>query len=431
MQQDSLNSVFRSAARFLSGTFLSRISGLGRDIAMANAFGTSAEVGAFFLAYRLSHLFRRVLGEGALQSAFVPKFEAIRKTSEEEAFRFFRTLVLSLVLFLGISILVTSLFLMQYSSTVSQLTALMLPSLLFICLFGINAGLLHCHGHFFLTGVAPVAFNILWILGALYYKDLAPGPAMQSMGKVVILCCIFQWAITLPLTIKYAFKKFTLSFKDLKAFFPAVFMTVIGVAANQINNALDPVFARFADPEGPAFLWFGIRVQQFPLSVVGVALSGAMLPSLARTSGEDFKKLLSSSLWTLTAIMIPVSLFFIFFSKEIVSLLFGRGDFGEHSISGAALCLTGYSIGLLPMAWTLMLAPALYTLGDYKAAARGSFLSVALNITLNAFFVFTLGLGSVSVAIATSISAWANALVLGIVVLQHLKTHPKVVLEQI
>jgi putative peptidoglycan lipid II flippase len=427
MQQDTLKSVFQSAARFFSGTFLSRMSGLGRDIAMANAFGTSPEVGAFFLAYRLSHLFRRVLGEGALQSAFVPKFESLRKYSEKEAYCFFRTLVFNLVLFLSLGIILGGLTLTYFSSDVSHLTVLMLPSLLFICLFGINAGLLHCHGHFFLTGVAPVAFNILWILGALYYKDLDPQPAMEKMGVVVIFCCFFQWAITVPYTLKYAFKEFTLDLKDLKEFLPVVFMTVMGVAANQINNALDPMFARHAELEGPAFLWFGIRVQQFPLSVIGVALSGAMLPSLARSTGETFKRILTSSFLTLTAIMIPVCFFLIVFSKEIITLFFGRGDFNEHSIAGAAKCLSAYSLGLVPMGWTLMLAPVLYTLGDFKSAARGSFLSVALNITLNGFFVFSLGLGSASVAIATSISAWVNAAFIGFIVLQHLKTHPKAV----
>ena len=148
---DSIHSILRSAVGFFSGTALSRITGLLRDMSLAYAFGTDAALAAFFVAFRLSHALRRLFGEGALQSAFVPFFEELRKESPERAVRFFRdlnllwTLILTLAIALGMGILFTYLHVAQggaSSNEVLYLTALMLPSLLPICLFGLNGSFL-------------------------------------------------------------------------------------------------------------------------------------------------------------------------------------------------------------------------------------------------------------------------------------------------
>ncbi|KIC73523.1 lipid II flippase MurJ [Candidatus Protochlamydia amoebophila] len=97
---DSTHTIFQSAKHFFSGTLLSRLSGMIRDISMAYAFGTEASIASFMVAYRLAHLCRRLFGEGSLQSAFIPEFESIRHRDTERAFRFFRDLVISLTLFL-------------------------------------------------------------------------------------------------------------------------------------------------------------------------------------------------------------------------------------------------------------------------------------------------------------------------------------------
>ncbi len=145
---DTPQSIRRSASRFFSGTLLSRVSGMLRDMSMAYAFGMQPAIAAFMLAFRLSHLFRRLFGEGALQSAFIPEFEALRHKDSQSAFTFFRDLAFGLTLFLTVLITILCLGLgaaLQWivlsddNYEVIFLTLLMLPSLLFICLFGINA----------------------------------------------------------------------------------------------------------------------------------------------------------------------------------------------------------------------------------------------------------------------------------------------------
>ena len=99
--KDSIYSIKRSAMRFLSGTALSRVTGMVRDMVLAFAFGTHEAVAALFVAFRLSHVCRRLFGEGALQSAFMPIFEELRKDAPDRAFRFFRDLSVLLTLFLS------------------------------------------------------------------------------------------------------------------------------------------------------------------------------------------------------------------------------------------------------------------------------------------------------------------------------------------
>ena len=160
---------------------MSRISGMLRDVSMAYAFGTQPSIAAFMVAFRFAHLLRRLFGEGALQTAFIPEFEALRHHNEERAFTFFRSLTAILSLFLTLLILLCCGVLACFmwfgnlhpdNYEILLLTLIMLPSLLFICLFGLNASLLQCEKSYFIPSVAPVAFNGIWVVSVLYLRTL-------------------------------------------------------------------------------------------------------------------------------------------------------------------------------------------------------------------------------------------------------------------
>src|SRR5262249_29789285 len=153
IMSDTTQSIFKSASRFFSGTMLSRISGMLRDMSMAFAFGTGESVAAFFVAFRFAHLLRRLLGEGAMQSAFVPKFEELRQKDPKHACQFFMnlygllTLVLLAVIVIGVGFLSGMHFLADFSEGNREIISLMMimaPSLLFICLYGLNSSLMQC-----------------------------------------------------------------------------------------------------------------------------------------------------------------------------------------------------------------------------------------------------------------------------------------------
>ena len=427
---DTTHTIFKSAQRFFSGTALSRISGMLRDISMAYVFGTQVSIASFMLAFRFAHLARRLFGEGALQSAFIPEFESLRHHTPEKAFQFFCDLKVVLMLFLSLFILLGCgalgiIFSYGHFSADNQeviiLTLLMLPSLFFICLYGLNASLLQCEKNYFTSAVAPVGFNVIQICSiiALYYFQ--PKEAMRWLAGGVIIACFFQWVITMPRVLSILNKNLTTRlWKNLNPFSPALlkfikplFLGMLGVAASQINNAVDALFGRIAEAEGPAFLWYSIRVQQLPLALFGIAISGAILPPLSRAiKALDWTKynyFITYALQKTLLFMLPITFFILAVGDTSINLIYGRGDFGGHSIVGVTYCLWAYGLGLLPMALTLILAPACYAQSNYRSPAIASFLVIGLNTILNAWFIFSWGLGAMSVACATSISAWVNA----------------------
>ncbi len=430
---DTTATIKHSAKRFFSGTLLSRISGLLRDMSMAYFFGAGASVAAFLLAFRLAHLMRRLFGEGALQSAFVPEFEAMRLVDEKKAFGFFCSLTVAISLILLLLIIFFGLILMGIlikadistaNYEVIYLTLLMLPSLLFICLYGINTSLLQCQRFYFISSVAPVAFNLTWIVSVVILKDLSPQQAMPYLATGVIAACFFQWIWTVPKTFSFIKKagidciwKASFSyFGQVTKLIRPLCLGMIGVAATQINSLVDSLFARYAELEGPAILWYAMRLQQLPLALFGIAIAGAILPPLSRAiKAADpvrYQHFLTYGLLTTVAFMLPITGMIFCMGDTAINLIYGRGDFTNQAIQQTTICLWAYGLGLIPSALVLILAPAYFAKNNYSLPALTSSLMMLLNLLLNALFIFFLSWGAFSVALATSISSWINFLIL-------------------
>lgn len=433
---DSNRTLFRSAARFFSGTMLSRITGMLRDISMAYAFGTQSNIAALLVAFRFAHLLRRLLGEGAMQTALIPHFEELRLSNPKRAGRFFCDLTVTLTHLLIFLILITmgSLgALMQWGNLssgnqeIAWLTLLMMPSLLFICLFGINASLMQCEKSFFSSSVAPVTFNLFWIVGISISSQWPSAPAMTILSFFVVCACFAQWASTLPkvysilntFEISHLWKQGKKYSEDVLKLGKPLSLGIIGIGASQINNALDAVFARWAQAEGPAFLWYAIRLQQLPLALFGVAIASALLPPLARAGKANdliqFRYFLDLSARRTMILMIPITAGLFLFGDACIRLIYGHGDFTSSSIVSTTQSLWGYTIGLIPMTLVLIIAPAFYARGNYRTPSLAAAGSMLLNATLNAFLIGVMGWGVTGVAIATSISAWMNLFWLGAV----------------
>ncbi len=413
---DTAQTVLKSARHFFAGTLLSRLSGLARDVVMAFSFGSSPEIAAFMVAYRLAYLFRRLIGEGNLQAGFTPAFEAARAKSSEEAASFYRDTTASLgVGVLGIVLLLEGLFwaLRQAVSDPAWLEILdlsmwMIPGLFFISLYALNAAVLQCQKRYFFPAAAPVAFNLVWILATLCIPSV-PFLAMAVTGALAA-----QWLVTVDWSISWRGARL---FQDnFRTLLKPLWLGVIGIGAVQVNSAVDALFARVADVAGPTFLWYAIRIEQLPLALFGIALSGALLPPLTRAlqqgDRDRFRSLLEGAFRSSTALILPCMFGIFALGVPGLNLLYGHGHFDQRSIFETLYCLWGYAWGLLPSVWVLLLAASFYAEKSYHTPMRASLLSVALNIALNALFVFAFHWGAVSIALATSISAWFNAVYL-------------------
>jgi putative peptidoglycan lipid II flippase len=196
----------------------------------------------------------------------------------------------------------------------------------------------------------------------------------------------------------------------------ALMMGVIGIGAMQINSALDAIFARMADPEGPAFLWYAIRIEQVPLALFGAALSGALLPPLSRAMKagqiERYRQMLQSGLRSSTGLMLVCTFGIFALGGSGINLLYGRGDFSPADVAKTAPCLWAYGAGLVPAVMVLLFASGFYAQKSYGPPMIASLTAVGVNLFLNALFVFGFQWGAISIALATSIGAVVNVIVL-------------------
>jgi len=416
--------------RFFSGTLLSRMSGLGRDLSMAFAFGDHPSVAAFMVAFRLSNLFRRLLGEGPLQSAFIPHFEGLRSQDSQQATFFFRkliTLITLLILFItfcsecGLAALLFFGNLSESNTEIVYLTALLFPGLLFICLYGLNISLLNCYDSFFIPSFAPFLCNFIWIAATLILRYEDPSLAMSSLAKWVVVGFFAQWFLTLPLTLKHA----KASLKDwltveispeIIKLIKTFSFGVIGVGAMQINSLADAFFGRYADIRGPTYLWYSIRLEQLAFAVFGIACVMTITPSLSRAikscNQEAAQDLFSLSCKRIMTIMIPCSFAIASLGLSAVNLVYGRGSFSEEAVLRTNNCLLAYGLGLIPSTFILLFSAIYYAQDNFRAPTLISILAVIANLILNYVFVFVLNFGVVSTALSTSLSAWLNFFIL-------------------
>ncbi|HSX11892.1 MAG TPA: lipid II flippase MurJ, partial [Rhabdochlamydiaceae bacterium] len=370
--------------RFFSGTLLSRVSGMGRDLAMAFAFGDHPAVAAFMVAFRLSNLFRRLLGEGPLQSVLIPHFEELRVKDRESASQCFRKLsFLLLILLIAITLVSESvLFTLLHFFSLSldnrqiiELTAWMFPGLIFICLYGINISVLQCHHSFFLPSFAPFVCNALWIAGALYYRNSAPLQAMIGLSKLVVIGFFFQWLLTFPSTVKQIsgnikeWLRHSLSLSpEIKQLLKAFGFGMMVVGATQINGFLDALFARYADLKGPVYLWYSIRLEQLALAVFGMACVSTIVPTLSRAistgNREEAQKIFSFCYERILALMVPCTCALIFLGAPSLNLIYGHGHFSSAAVVQTTRCLLAYGIGLLPSTLVLLFFAVLYAKKD-------------------------------------------------------------------
>jgi putative peptidoglycan lipid II flippase len=430
IDHDSPQTLKKSTVSFISGTLFSRVGGLVRDMSMAFCFGTHPAIAAFMVAFRFANLLRRIFGEGALLNSFIPHFESHRKENPLLAAQFFRDIFFSLIVVVGGSILCIEAGLYSWlkwgslgsdNREIVSLTMIMLPGLLFICLFSLCSGLLQCERFFFLIGIAPVAFNGVWICAVWILKEYEPQEAVIGLSIAITLALCFQWLVTFPkslslLSSNLSWKNFfqcQLFSPEVRKTVSAIFLGILGVSAAQINSAIDTLFARYASLEGPAYLNYAIHLQQLPLALFGIGIASALLPPLSRNiKKEDFmryKELLYFALSRALLFLLPCSFAIFALGGASVNLIYGRGDFGEISTMQTTLCLWGYGVGLTSMGIAILITPAFHARKEYWIPTLASLLSITMNIVLNILLVFILRQGAASLAISTSIAACFNS----------------------
>jgi putative peptidoglycan lipid II flippase len=421
--------VVRNASIVGAGTLLSRIAGLVRDQVTAFYFGASPAADAFFVAFRIPNLLRRLLAEGALTPAFVPVFTDRLVSGGKEAARglfvgvwSLMTLVLGAITVLGVVFAPTIVRLIapgfasnpgQFELTV-LLARVLFPYILLITLTALAMGALNSLGRFNIPALGPVLLNVCMVLGAVLISPRLERPIL-GLALGALLGGVAQLAIQLPGIVRAGISLgFTLKLKD-----PAVFRvlklmapTALGAAAYQVSVFVNTQLASLLEEGSVSFLYYADRLVQFPLGVFSLAIATAILPAMARSKAEGdelgFKEMFQRALSLQFFITIPAMAGLMVMGVPLVSLLFERGSFDAASTVETSKALLGYSLGLPFLSGASLAARAFYSLSDTKTPAKVAAVSLAIGLLLAIILMFPLG--HAGLALASSLASLVNFL---------------------
>ncbi len=412
-------SFVRSAGLISACTLLSRILGFVRDTLSAAFFGVSPLWDAFALAFRIPNLFRRLFGEGALTSAFLPAFvERYDSGRKAEAHALLNKLATALALLLGLlaaalagfTLLMPALFPGDGKVALeAPLLRIMMPYLAVICVAAILGAALNGMGHYFAPAFAPVLLNLVWI-GALFAM---PGNVAAVAWAVVIGGVLELLIMVPPLLARGAPLRPDLDLKDPalrdvgRTFLPIVF----GLAPVQINEMVGSFVAQHAIPGTGAVssLYYGNQLTQLPLALIGTAVATAVFPLLASPK-EDFREVFRKSLRLVLFLAIPATVGLMVLAGPIVSLLFERRAFGPADTERVAGVVFFYSAGLWCYCANTIQVRAFYARKDTATPVKVSALMVLLNFALTMALVWPLR--EKGIAIASSVTGLATFLAL-------------------
>ncbi|MEL7431615.1 MAG: lipid II flippase MurJ [Chlamydiota bacterium] len=400
--------MIRSFQKIFQGTFLSKASGLARDIALASAFGTSLELSIFFTAFRFALIFRRIFGETLVSSLFIPRYQELVEKNPSLATTFYRQFQAALLCVVCLFVLVvqTSFFFFPaWAGVFSSPIRILSFSLIFLSAYATNSAYLQCHDTFFFPAIAPLFFNLALIIPTLLFRDAA----RMYLPICALIGFFFQWLVTIfSLTKPPVLPSFTPFTPQIRSLVRPFFWGVLGIGTMQVHSFFDALFAQWADPRGPSYLWFAIRLYQAPVSLFSLALSTAFLPHFS-SGGVAKEESRFLEAFRIGLVLLGFSTFgLLIFSHEVVATFFQRGAFDATSVQVSARCLQAYCLGLLPSFGIFLSNQVLFTKKRHALTAKASLLSVLVNIAGNLWFVFGSEWGALGVAFSTAISQWIH-----------------------
>lgn len=412
-------------------TLLSRVFGFIRDMVVAAFFGAGVATDAFFVAFRIPNMMRRLLGEGSLTVAFVPIFtEYLTKKSKEEAIELANVVftILSIILvvlsLLGVifaPLIVRAIafgFDKQFELAVF-LTRLMFPYIFFICLVALCMGILNSLRHFAAPALSPVILNICMIIATLLLHPFFAEPIVAlAIGVMIggVLQLAMQWPFLLKMGVRLKLN-FNFQHPGLKQMGKLFLMTLIGSSVYQFNVFIGTVFASLLPQGSVSYLYYADRIMELPLGVFAIAVGTATLPSLseqaAKGSYEDLRHTLSFSLRLILFVAIPATVALIVLRVPIISVLFQRGAFGSAQAVLTAQALFYYALGLWAFSVIRVIDAAFFALQDRKSPLKAAFVALFVNIAASIVLMYPLKHGGL--ALATSLASAVNVLMLAVI----------------
>jgi putative peptidoglycan lipid II flippase len=423
--------LLRALATVSGMTLLSRILGFVRDLVIARAFGAGLATDAFFVAFRLPNLLRRMFAEGAFSQAFVPILAEYRNRLGPEATH---TLVDRVATLLGLVVAaVAALGALaapaiiyvsapgfagdpgKFELTV-ELTRITFPYIFFMSLVALAGGVLNTWSRFAIPAFTPVLLNLAFIGMALFAAPYFDPPVL-ALAWAVFLGGLLQLALQLrPLARIGMLPRFDLDLADpgvrriLKLMAPAI----LGVSVSQISLLINTIFASFLTSGSVSWLYYADRLMEFPAGLLGVALGTILLPSLSKLHADDnpeaFSSLLDWGLRLTLLLTLPAALGLALLGVPLVATLFNYGAFSAADVLQTRSALMAYSVGLTGLILVKVLAPGFYARQDIRTPVKIALITLAATQLMNLAFI--LPLRHAGLALSIGLASCLNAALL-------------------
>ena len=403
--------LFRSTGVVASLTFLSRITGLVRDISFSTWFGAGPVMDAFAVAFKIPNLLRRFFGEGAFSQAFVPvisEYRAKRSPAETRDLIDRTTGTLALVLFAItlIGVIAAPLLILVFAPGFLDdagrfpITVRMLrftfPYIFFVSLTALAGSILNAHRRFAVAAFTPVLLNVVMIGFAGWVEPRSPWPGV-GLASGVFAAGVVQLAFQLPFLKRLGLlprPRWDLAHEGVRRIFRLMLPAMFGSSVAQVSILADTLIASFLVAGSISWLYYSERLIEFPLGVFGVALGTVILPRLseqhATSSPERFSATLDWALRLVLVIACPAAIGLTVLAGPVLATLFHGGEFGARDVSMAAASVRAYAPGVVGFILVKVLAPGYFARQDTRTPVRIGVQALSLGMALKVIFVLTL-----------------------------------------
>lgn len=414
-------------------TIASRVLGFVRDILIAAVLGASTVADAFFVAFRIPNMFRRLFAEGAFDSAFIPLFSK-RIHADPEAARAFAGQALS-----GLAVVLVAFTLLGeiampwlmlilapgFASDPEKFAAavlfarIALPYLVFMSVVALYAGILNAFGRFAIAAFTPTLLNVVLIVVLLAF--VAAGGSNQSAAGIALAWGVAASGLLQVLVVAIAAAKIGMRLPWQRPQLSPemrrlVALAVPGMLAGgmaQLAIVISTIIATLQD-RVVSWLYYADRLFQLPLGVIGVAIGVVLLPTLSHKlrSGDHVAVLESENRALEFALLLtlPAAIALYLAAEPIMRVLFERGAFTAVDTKATASMLAALALGLPAYVLVKVLHPSFFAREDTKTPMLYAGISLAANVVLS-LMLFLL-IGATGIALATALSGWINVALL-------------------
>ncbi|SFZ84876.1 putative peptidoglycan lipid II flippase [Devosia enhydra] len=422
-------SLYRNILSVGGLTLLSRVFGFVRDAMMAAVLGTGLAADAFYAAFRFPNLFRRLFAEGAFNTAFVPMFSGALETGGADHAKALASHIMAwLTAALVVVTILAEIFMPvllqpfvpgflddrdKYELTV-LLTRILFPYLACMSLMAAYGAILNSLGRYFAAAFAPVLLNIVSIVAmipliilAVQGSEAAVWVAIATLAAgFVQLYAVWEAVRRAGMLPRFALPRLD---PEVRRFWALAVPAILTGGITQINIFVGTIIASGA-AGAISYLYYADRLYQLPLGIIGIAIGTVLLPELSKALKgkrmEEAHGLQSQSLLIAMLLSLPAAAALVALAEPIVRVLFERGAFTPEASTETARALVAFAWGLPAFVLIRVLQPGFFAREDTRTPTVFAGLSVVLNIALS-LLLFP-SLSHVGIAIATTVSAWAN-----------------------